>query len=400
MQSPSCTTQEGTATTRRTQPIRKITLADGRVRYRVIYDAGQHPDGRRRQITRTFDLRREAQAELDRVRTQRRQGDYVAPDKLTLNSYLDTWLGGQLDLEPATRRSYTEALRPVRDLLGARKLQSIDAQDIISLVKHMHTQGRRRGGKPGSGLSPRTIQATLITLRRAFRDAVRDRKMAWNPAAGISGPRQHRHRREVWTEAEVRAFMTAITGDRLAGVWRLALLALRPEETCGVRWGTSGVDLDAGTVAVTNARTLVAGKVVEKAPKTLDGERVLPLDAGTVAALRTLHRIQAAEKLAAGTAYFDGGYVTVNELGVPYTTTQLRMMFYKLLANHGLRKVQLYDARRSCLTYLANSGQVPIAIVAAWAGHSDPAVTLRHYVHIRPGDMDVARDAMARLLGA
>jgi len=45
--------------------------------------------------------------------------------------------------------------------------------------------------------------------------------------------------------------------------------------------------------------------------------------------------------------------------------------------------------------------QVPIAIVAAWAGHADGGATaLKHYIRTRPGDLDAARDAIAELLGA
>ncbi len=353
-------------------------------------------------VTRTYDTLREARAELSRVRHQRQDGSYCAPDRVTLNDYLDTWLAGMMDLEAGTIHSYAEALKPARALLGARRLQTLTAQDVVDLVQRMATTGRRRGGQPGTGLSPRTIRTSLAILRRAFAAAVRDRRMGFNPAEGVKGPREGRKHREVWTEAEVKAFMAAIKGDRLAGVWRLSLMALRPEEVVGVRWGKDGIDLDAETCAVTNVRTLVGGRVVEKGPKSQDGERVLPLDSGTVAALRALHRTQATERLAAGEAYSDGRYVAVNELGEAYTTGELRRMFYRLLREHGLRKVQLYDARRSCLTYLANSGAgaVPISIVASWAGHADPAITLRHYVHVRPGDLDQARDAVARLLGA
>jgi hypothetical protein len=52
------------------------------------------------------------------------------------------------------------------------------------------------------------------------------------------------------------------------------------------------------------------------------------------------------------------------------------------------------------LSYLLNSGQVPIAVVAAWAGHADGGATaLKHYIRVRPGDLEAARDAIAALLG-
>jgi hypothetical protein len=48
--------------------IRKITLADGSARYRLVVDIRQDPTGKRQQLTRTFDRLKEAWAELSRVR--------------------------------------------------------------------------------------------------------------------------------------------------------------------------------------------------------------------------------------------------------------------------------------------------------------------------------------------
>jgi integrase len=83
------------------------------------------------------------------------------------------------------------------------------------------------------------------------------------------------------------------------------------------------------------------------------------------------------------------------ELGGGYTTQWLRKTFYRLVEAAGLRKIT------SALSYLLNSGQVPIAVVAAWAGHADGGATaLKHYVRTRPGDPEAAPDAIAALLGA
>ncbi|MGI5406643.1 hypothetical protein ACQEV9_07585 [Streptomyces chartreusis] len=63
-----------------------------------------------------------------------------------------------------------------------------------------------------------------------------------------------------------------------------------------------------------------------------------------------------------------------------------------------LRKVRLYDARYSCMTFLATSG-VPDVVLAAWAGHTNAGFTTRVYVHPTPDDLRVASDHLATLLG-
>ena len=258
-------------------------------------------------------------------------------------------------------------------------------------------------GPAGTGLGPRSVQMMLNVLRRAFQEAVRDRKMAWNPAEGVRGPRQRPRKVTPWTDDEVRAFMDAARRDRLHAIWRLSLLALRPEEVAGLRWDS--VDLTARTLTVARVQVIVAGKVLEReTAKTPAGERTLPLDEGTVKALRELRKLQRKERMAAGEAYrpgSHGGYVAADEIGAGYSTQRLRGTFYRLVASAGLRRITFYHARHSALSYLLNSGQVPIAVVAAWAGHADGGATaLKHYIRVRPGDLEAARDAIAALLGA
>ena len=78
------------------EPIRKITLADGTVRYRLVVDIGTDENGKRKQITRTFDKHKEARAELSRIRHQtgRREPTSSRP-KMTVNEYLDEYLVGR-----------------------------------------------------------------------------------------------------------------------------------------------------------------------------------------------------------------------------------------------------------------------------------------------------------------
>ena len=73
----------------------------------------------------------------------------------------------------------------------------------------------------------------------------------------------------------------------------------------------------------------------------------------------------------------------------------------RIVDDAGLRRITFHHARHSALSYLLNSGQVPIAVVAAWAGHADCGATvLKHYIRVRPGDLEAARDAIAELLGS
>jgi len=104
--------------------------------------------------------------------------------------------------------------------------------------------------------------------------------------------------------------------------------------------------------------------------------------------------MQDAEKLTAGDAYENSGYVFADESGTALTTRDLRTHAYKLMATLELRRVRLYDARHSCLSYLALKAKVPDVVLAAWAGHANVGVTKAHYVHVTPEDLQEAADAL------
>jgi integrase len=383
--------------------IKTIKIAD-RTRYRFVVDIGADPaTGKRRQLTKTFDGKREAERALSKILTEVDQGTFAGPTKVTVGEYLDEWLRSAVrGKSPNTESAYRHGIAPARERLGAKPLQKLTTRDVEDLVDWMLSSGRKRGGKVGTALSPRAVQITLSKLRSALDDAVHRRLVAYNVAGPVKCPPQVKAERNPWSPEEVRSFLAAISKDRLYAPLLLSAIGLRPEEVCGLRWAED-VDLTAETLRITNVRTLVwtesGGRVVEKGPKTAAGRRVLPMPSIVSATLRTFKATQAAERLAAGEAYSVSGYVLVDELGQPFRTDQLRRAAYRLMKAAGLRQVRLYDARHSALTALAVSG-VPAPIVGLWAGHSDLSMAQRVYVHPSAKDLEQGRDALNTLLGA
>src|SRR5487761_712224 len=163
--------------------IRSHALPDGRRRYSFRVDTGRGPDGKRIQEHRTFYRKQDAVAELARSMTEAGRWLHVRLSQETLGDYLDGWLEGVTrDLRASTRRNYEDAFLPVRDRLGGRRLQSMSKADVEVLVSWMLTAGRRRGGKAGTPLSPRSVRLTLGRLTAALESAVEEGKLARNPA--------------------------------------------------------------------------------------------------------------------------------------------------------------------------------------------------------------------------
>ncbi|MPY81494.1 MAG: hypothetical protein GEV04_24565, partial [Actinophytocola sp.] len=162
------------------EPIRKITLKDGTVRYRLVVDIGEDENGKRRQLTRTFDKKKDARDELARIRHEMGTGVYVKPTEQTVDEYLDEFMrGATRNQRKSTKVLYGGAFRCPRELFGDRAIQSITKKDIEALVEYMFTSGRVRGGKPGTGLGARSVQLTLSRLDAAFE--------RWRLTSGVNG---------------------------------------------------------------------------------------------------------------------------------------------------------------------------------------------------------------------
>ncbi|MEU6145057.1 site-specific integrase [Streptomyces sp. NPDC047081] len=352
-----------------------------------MIDVGVNPaTGKRKQLTRTFDTLKEAKAEYARISNRRHEGTFIPPNKLTVDDWLDQWLAMKAeDLEETTIYNYQVTLDRCRGMLGHVRLQELTEDDVAQWMKWALAHGRVRGGKAGTPLSVTSVDMTLARLKEALNRAVTRRLVTINVAQHVSIPRKARKeerktKRELkpWDVKEVQTFVQGIREDRLYAPLLLCLMGLRPAEVCGLRW--EDIDLEAGTLLVANTRTMMGNRtVVEKDTKSMAGERGLPLPAPVWSALKSYKALQAKEKLALGEAYTDSPYVVVDEGGEPRNIKQIRRRAYRIMELLQLRRVRLYDARASCLTYLANNA-VPDHILARWAGHTNVATTKRWYV--------------------
>ena len=378
--------------------IEKIELADGRTRYRARAETGRWPNGKRRQKWIYGDRKKDVERELARIGYQRARGEYVADSRETVNEMIDAYLrSAYFEQADNTRVSYTNALLPVRERIGHLPIQKVKREIIeVEVRDWMMLMGRRRGGKPGTGLGPRSVRLTLGRLSAAFELACKDGKLAANPARYVKMPSEVKTARSTWSEAELRRFLAVADADRLAAAWRLSLYGLRRGEVCGLRW--EDVNLDARTVRIGRARVLVNGRVIVKAPKSERGYRTLPLDDVLTAGLRALHRRQAAERLAGGQAYEASGYVVADELGAAPSPEWFSDEFHRLAAAAGVPRIRLHDGRHTVNSLLAAAG-VPDHIRAAWCGHT-VAVNVATYTHARPEDLAVAGAALSRICNA
>ncbi len=351
------------------EPIRLVETRGG-YRYRCVVDAGDTPDGRRKQVTRTCATLTEAREWVAEVRSDVARGTYLTPDAETFDGLAGRWLKSRRDIRERTRLGYEQVLKPVRVRIGHRKAQELRRADVEALVSWMVTDG----GQRGKGLAQRSIVYTLGAVSQVLAYGVAEGLLQANVAAGVKPPRRTRtDEREVavWEPADLLAFRKVADADEWAAGWRLTLSGLRRSEVMGLRW--PAVDMATGSVRVEAGRVLLDGKrTATDDPKSAASWRAVDVESmhpGTVAILRTLKARQAADRLAAGEAYQESGYVLVDALGTPARPEAYSDRFTELCKAAGVPRIRMHDVRHTLGLTMHRAGQAP-ADVAALLGHT------------------------------
>lgn len=225
-------------------------------------------DGKQR--GRCFDTLKEAQAFLDEVRSSVRQGTYLDPRRaeITIEKWWESWWAGHKKGRTTTiNRKLSSWNAHIRPRWGKRKLGSLtymELQDWITNEVRGHA-----------------TQIKVITLlNMMLRDAVRDRRIPYNPASDLQvtaePPAKHRDDLKPPTEAEYAAIREHLPAYYQPLADFAQETGMRWGEVTGLRW--AHVDLEAGTADVREVLVDDHGYVLRQGmPKTVAGIRTVGL---------------------------------------------------------------------------------------------------------------------------
>ena len=348
--------------------------------YTAYWETKDPATGERRQHTKGgHRTKSAAQKYLNSIIGTVQDGSWKPDQALTVARLLrEHWLPAQRakGLRPTTLAQYKGAVEAwIVPYLASVKVAALTPKIVIDWMDRLRAERR---------LSPRSVQMTVGFLKAATRYALETALVGRDPLAGVRRPRSQSPERTVWDPEQARAFLGAVRDDRLYAAWCLLLgRGLRRGELAGLRW--EAVDLSGGSLAVTSARVVVqGGRVVEGLPKTAAGRRRIDLDTHLVSVLHRHHAQQGEERLRAGEAWADSGYVFTDELGRPYHPDTFSERFERLVRQTGLPRIRLHDLRHSCFSAMAADG-TPVKVIQELAGHASPTVTLAIYTHAFPG---------------
>lgn len=375
---------------------------NGRTRYYVVVELEElEPDpesGRRRRRRRShggFDRKKDAQAALAEITSQRVRGAYAEPSSLTVGAYLDQWFEtARSQLRPTTWHNYRQLVdKYVIPEIGPMKLSKLETMHLDSLYSKMLTAPSAR--RPG-GLSPRTVRYTHAVLRKALLDAVRKRLLSINPADFASPPKQKSREMRAWSPDEARSFIAHTQDHRLGAAFLLALTTgARKGEILGARW--RDLDTEGKRLAIRQTLVTVGYRPVFSEPKTPQSRRSIALDEATIRALK-VHRVrQSEERLAAGPLWEAHGLIFCAPDGRPLHPDRFDKIFRQLCGAAGVSQLGFHALRHTAATLLLSAGVNP-KVVAERLGHSSIRITLDTYSHVLPTVQEEAAEKLGRLL--
>jgi len=357
--------------------------ADGRWEARLTLE-----DGTRKSLY--AKTRQEAVRHLGQAIQDRERGMGAVGDRQTVGEYLEWWLAAEaLRVKQGSVRRYGQAVRyHLAPGLGTIALSRLTAQQV----------GAFYARELQRGVSPNGVRFSHTILHAALEDALRLGLVHRNVAHIVDAPRKVKREMAVYSEAQVRALLAAVAGDRLEALAVLVLAtAMRQGELLSLRW--PDVDLERKTVVVQTTLHRWPGRgLVREEAKTAHSQRTIGLSGAAVEALRRQRVRQAEERLRVGEAWVDAGLVFSTTIGTPLDPSHLlQRWWYPLLIRAGLPRIRFHEMRHTAATLLLARG-VNVKVVSEMLGHASVSITLTLYAHVVPHMQQHAVDIMDAII--
>ena len=342
-------------------------------------------DGRKR-IKVTGKEKTEAKDKLDDALRKIKEGTPIGKALETVADVLRYWLERGLDRKKIRSQNTIDGLtwtveKQLIPAIGGYRLRDLECEHVENMLAAMAAKG----------MSSSSLIRVHTTLTRALKWAQRRGKVYRNVSDLVETPVGTQRPSQALTVAQVKAVLDTARDDRLHALWTLGLvLGMRPGELTGLRW--QDVDLDMGVISVWQSLKHRKGQLWEGDTKTKQSRRRFKALPVTVAALKSHHARQAAEKLKAGEAWTDTGLVFTTETGTPIDPANLRRAFRALVKAAGVPDKQPTqdcpkpgqwhpnEMRHSAGSYMDAMG-VPPKRVASILGHEGTRTTEAVYIH-------------------
>ncbi|MGG1661748.1 tyrosine-type recombinase/integrase [Brevibacillus sp. NRS-1366] len=342
-------------------------------------------------------------SEYAKFRQEVEAGEYIAPEKMTLVSFVDEWREKYAvkHLETKTANQYMSCLKNrILPALGHLRLDQVKPLHVMDFLESLSKDNSRQDGKKGS-LSSSSIQYHHRVLKNIFNRAVEWKVIKSNPVASVQKPKVVYKENLPYDESEVQTLLVALQRELFH--WRMMITlalttGLRLGELLGLEW--KHVDLNNGVIEVLQSvASSTRGDIVLKEPKTKNSKRKVSLPASVLTELQRYSLHCRKERLKIGDAWQGGehSFVFSQANGTPFYPRSPYHWFRKFTKKHGLRHIRFHDLRHTSATLLISQG-VHAKIISERLGHATISTTMNIYGHALRSADQAAADTFENIL--
>lgn len=358
---------------------------------------GQYYDPVARQQRAIYaKTRKECQAKLDEKISAIKAGTYCAPDKMTVEQWLQTWFSDFYapSVAPSTAATTLDNIRQLNKGLGTIPLQKLDT---IQIQRFINASDSKSHG---------TLKRYRTVLHGACNKAVTLHIIKRDPTIGVELPHKPKKEIQFLTQDEQAAILPHIPETTQGRALKFMLgTGLRAEELCGLQW--QDVKPDGLHIARTHStiKDFRSGRYEAHVgePKTQAGTRIIPLTAKLRDILNRQSSAQKADRLKAGAAWLgeephkDGSYIFSNAVGRPADRHNLNRAFVRVLDAAGLPHRSVHTLRHTFASNWIRAGNDVVAL-SRILGHTDAAFTYKVYCHADSRSLQEGMNVMDGLL--
>jgi integrase len=344
-------------------------LPSGRYQARYV-DAS----GRRHEAPSTFATKADACRWLADVEAAIVRGTWVDPDagRVLLAEYTQGWIDSRPGLRPRTRELYQSLLDlHLEPALGDVALDRLTP----ALVRRWYSSTIAAGD-----VGRVTLAKCYRLLRAVSNTAVADGLLARNPCVIKGAGTERSPERPVATLGQVWELAEAVEARFRALVLTAAFAGLRFGELAALT--RERVDLDAGTIAVTETLVEVPGALLLGPPKSDAGRRAVAIPASLVPELE--------RHLATYVGPEGDAIVFTGAKGAPLRRSNWSVKWRAACRAVGVDGLHFHDLRHTCNTLTAAAGASTRELMHRM-GHSSAAAALRYRHATKERDAVIAK---------
>ncbi len=354
-------------------------------------------DGKQKAVYGTTQA--ECKVKLDAVLHQIKTGEYVKPEKISVEKWLLFWFENyyRISVKPSsastTKSNIDKHLIP---FLGKHELQKLRPDHVQAFIRQ----------KQAEGISASTIKRYIKVLRQALRQAVENGKIRKDPTSSAKLPKAEKKEIPFLTAEEQAIFLSRLPSSTNGRALRFLLgTGLRVSELCGLQWKDIQQDgLHIERINMTFYDLQEEGYTnITAAPKTTAGKRIIPLPDPLRQLLEEQRKTQMQERLRAGCAWASGEpgkgdtFIFCNAIGNPADRHNLNRSFRAILTKCNLPTRGVHALRHTFATNWVQRSP-DISSLARILGHTDPAFTYKTYCHADQTNMEKGMEAMMQTI--